>query len=516
VIVKEPLKTRLLLALWALGLFAACLALHTRHNDFPYFYHPDEPDKVEQVKSGEWNFHHPMLLLSTTRAVVKVAGVPLEEQAIVQTGRNVSAVFIAIAVCALSLLAWRWRGWRVAIPAGLALLLHHQLYELAHYMKEDAALLMGVALSFLAAHWFWSRPSRGTAMALGVAVALAVSGKYIGVVMIAVALPVLWLAPGISQKERWICFSAGLLLVFVVVNWPLLAGFSKAQSSLARETTLVVRGQDEEALRSAPHWAYWEYFLRNTTPAIWLLLIAFYWGLRRRWDSLSLPERALVLFPVLYTLALSLSPKENDRYFLPAAAVFTVLAAAGIDDVIRHSQFDRKRTLVAAGCTVLLLAAQLPSWTRDRAGLLRYDHAFQHDDLQELIDWMRTDVPPDAVVAKDGKVNLPDPKRRKHAARVGVVPQTIINSKYAADLGTIEELREKGISYVIVSRGVYGKFIDDTGGSGRSAKFQKRRAFYERLLREGEPVFDRDRGTVIYLHPGLRVYRLIRLPGGSA
>jgi hypothetical protein len=99
---------------------------------------------------------------------------------------------------------------------------------------------------------------------------------------------------------------------------------------------------------------------------------------------------------------------------------------------------------------------------------------------------------------------------------VGVVPQTIINSKYAADLGTIEELREKGISYVIVSRGVYGKFIDDTGGSGRSAKFQKRRAFYERLLREGEPVFDRDRGTVIYLHPGLRVYRLIRLPGGSA
>ena len=90
------------------------------------------------------------------------------------------------------------------------------------------------------------------------------------------------------------------------------------------------------------------------------------------------------------------------------------------------------------------------------------------------------------------------------------------DSQNRSAIGTIEELRKKGISYVIVSRGVYGKFIDDAGGSARSAKFQKRRAFYERLLREGELVFDRDRGTVVYLHPGLRVYRLMRLPGGSA
>lgn len=505
----EVRKKRLLLALWAAGLMMASLTLFTRNHDFPYYYHPDEPDKVEQVRSGEWNFHHPMLLLSTTRAVVHVAGLSTEPQAIVQTGRWVSACFAAVAVVALSLLAWCWRGWMVAIPAGLTLLLHHQLYELAHYMKEDTALLMGVALTFLAAHRLWQESSRGGALALGVAVALAISGKYIGATMLAVALPVLWLAPRGCRYMRLTWFLAGVVAVLVLVNWPLLAGFSKAQGSFARETSLVVHGQDPETARSAPHAAYWEYFLRNTTPAIWLLLTALGVGLRRRWRGLSLPERALVLFPVLYTVALSFSPKENDRYFLPATALFTVLAAAGIWDVARRPEWRARRWWIAAGCTVLLAAAQLPSWTRDRAGLLRYDAAFQRDDLQELIEWMRAEMPPDAVVAKDGKVNLPDPQKKKHASRVGVVPQTIISAKYAADLGTIEELRAKGVSYVIVSRGVYGKFVDDIhAGKPRSEKFTRRRTFYERLLRESDLLFERDRGTVIYLHPGLRVYKL--------
>ena len=38
-------------------------------NTFPFYYHPDEPGKVEQVLGMRpWNFHHPTLLLSTTKA----------------------------------------------------------------------------------------------------------------------------------------------------------------------------------------------------------------------------------------------------------------------------------------------------------------------------------------------------------------------------------------------------------------------------------------------------------------
>jgi hypothetical protein len=279
-------------------------------------------------------------------------------------------------------------------------MLHHQLYELSHYMKEDTALLMGVALSFLAAHVFFHNPSRWSALALGGAVALAISGKYIGVSMLAIALPVLWKSPTAPRLAHFVCFAASLSIVLLLVNWPLLAGFTKAQGSLARETTLVLRGQDEEVSRTVSHSAYWEYFLRNTTPVIWVLLAVFFCGLRRRWGSFSLPERALIIFPIAYTLLLSFSPKENDRYFLPAAAIFTVLAAAGIGELARKPDWKSRRNAVVAAGTLLLAAGQLPSWTRDRAGLLRYDAAFQRDDLQELIDWMRTEVPADAIVAK--------------------------------------------------------------------------------------------------------------------
>src|SRR5689334_20501493 len=119
--------------LWSLLLFAAVLWLDTRSNQFPYFYHPDESVKVEQVRTGNWNFHHPMLLLAATRAAVSLTAAPAQEQRIAETGRWVSAAFVGLAVVAFSLLAFAWRGWAAAIATGLALLLHHQFFELAHY-----------------------------------------------------------------------------------------------------------------------------------------------------------------------------------------------------------------------------------------------------------------------------------------------------------------------------------------------------------------------------------------------
>jgi hypothetical protein len=115
------------------------------------------------------------------------------------------------------------------------------------------------------------------------------------------------------------------------------------------------------------------------------------------------------------------------------------------------------------------------------------------------------------VIAKDNRIALPDPNRKKHASRVGVIPQKVLAKRYAADLGTLEELREKGVTHVAVSESDYGKFFLSSlrPKPGDAEKFQKRKAFYERLLREGKLVFSRDRGTVIYLHPGIRVYQLV-------
>ena len=121
----------------------------------------------------------------------------------------------------------------------------------------------------------------------------------------------------------------------------------------------------------------------------------------------------------------------------------------------------------------------------------------------------------DAVIVRDNRIQLPT--RSEDAARLGVVPQKVINRdtagetvRFAADIGTIDELKKRGVTHVAVSESDYGRFFlrglkpQESG----KADFQRRKAFYERLLREEKLVFDNDRGTVIYLHPGIRVYEL--------
>ena len=498
------------LVAWALGLFAACLALDTRHNAFPYFYHPDESTKVNQVLSGEWNFHHPMLLLSTTAAAVKMFGVAPADQPVVEAGRWVSAVFIAGAVVALALLAQAWRGWTASLAAGAALLLHHQLFELAHYMKEDSALLLGVALSFLAAFAFWQKPNTWRAALLGAAVAVAISGKYIGVSMLVVALPALWCAPG-GRGKRMACFCGALVAVLLVVNLPLLLHLDAFEKSFSREMQAVVHGQ-RGVTRRVPHTQYWNVFRDNSTPVMWVLLAVFLAARWRERRALSLAEWLITAFPFAYAIALSFSPKSNDRYFLPATAVFTLFAAFGAVDAARLLTRWMALRWALAGCAAVLVAAQTVSAPPplDWHTLAEYFAAFQDDDNAEFIAWIKAELPPDAVIAKDSRIQLPDPGNAKDLRRFAPLPQKILAERYVADLGTMEVLRARGVTHLAVSESDYGRFLL-TGSipqKGGAEDFARRKAFYETLLRDGKPIFQRERGTVLYLHPGIRLYRL--------
>lgn len=513
---SEPLASRreswLLLA-WALALFFGCVFLHTRHNDFPYFYHPDEPGKVEQVITGDWNYHHPMLLLSTTRAIVDLTGIPRQPQAVVETGRWVSAGFTALAVVALSLLAYAWRGWPPAFAAGAALACHHQFFELAHYFKEDSALLAGLSLSFLMLLACWWRPSMLRTALLGIACGLAVSGKYLGVVALVLALPILW-----REKERRAqrigIFFAALVGTFVILNLPLFLHLATFRESFGREMEFVVKGQ-RGMTRSVPHSQYWNVFVDNTTPAIWVMLAVF---LRARWRerrTLSLPEWMLIAFPFVYAIALSFSPKTNDRYFLPATAIFTLQAAIGALDLARTFAWRRQRRRWFVCAALILVLFQLVSLPRPVhwGNFTEYWRAFQVDDNEELIAFLRKEVPATAVIAKDNRVALPDPTRKKDAARVGVIPQKVVAARFVADLGTLDELRAKGITHVVVSESDYGRFQLKSlrPQAGEKEDFLRRQTFYAELQRAGPPVTllaEWERGTVIYLHPGLRVYRI--------
>jgi hypothetical protein len=497
------------LTVWSLALFIAVLWLDTRHNDFPYFYHPDEGVKVEQVRTGNWNFHHPMLLLTATRSAVALGGVPPQEQRIVEAGRWVSAGFTALAVVALSLLAFSWRGWGAGIVTGLTLLLHHQLFELSHYLKEDTALLFGVALTFLATFQYARNPSTAWVVVLGLAAACAISGKYVGVFVLAVAIPVLWAQPTPRVVSRWAVFAVALVAGLVVINLPLILHPAAFAHSFDREMRMVAPGQDGAA-HSVPHVQYLNIFRDNTTPVLWVLLVVFLVQRWRQRDDLKLVEKLIIAFPFAYTLALSFSPKTNDRYFLPVSALFALFAAIGAVDVAALLRRRWPHPAWGMAPAVFLVAAQvfcLPA-PADWKTLPEYFAAFQHDDNRALFEWVKAHLPPDAVIVKDSRIFLPDPENPKDAVRFEPLPQKVFAKKYAADFGSFSELRQQGVTHIAISETDYGGFFRAGARPKKSeaAEFERRKDFYLALLREGEPLFQRERGAVLYLHPGMRVY----------
>lgn len=78
-------------SLIAFALLAVAFAVYTRHNDFPFSYHPDERTKVQQVPEGTRNYHHLLLFLTATNWLTRIAREDINCQRIVTLGRDRSA-----------------------------------------------------------------------------------------------------------------------------------------------------------------------------------------------------------------------------------------------------------------------------------------------------------------------------------------------------------------------------------------------------------------------------------------
>ncbi len=484
----------------ALLLFAALIWLYTRHNDFPFFYHPDEPDKVAQILQDKWNFHHPAMMLVAAKAVVTALRVPRDPQHIVIAGRWLSAIYSAAGASALALLAWRMRGPLAFAAAALFVGLHHQVFELAHYFKEDAALFMGVALTFLALQIFCAKKSLAAAAFLGVACALALSAKYIGAVLLIPALPALWRAPRGSRGGVFAIFLAAFVLVAACANYPLFANFTEFKQSFHREVALAAQGQ-RGMTHTIPNTEYFSILAQNMNVALWLFLACFLVKVWRDRRSLDFMEWTVAVFPFAYLLMLACSPKSNDRYLLPATGLFALDAAFGL--VAAAEFFGRKiSTRVAlATCFAIAAACQLFS-------LVKYAVAFAHDDRRELTAWILAQLPAHALIAQDDHADLPVAARPSRLPWQQPIPQRVIENK--KDFDDFSQLKRDGVNYFVASESDYGRYFRRAGKARVEyrGEYEQRRAFYDELFARGEKLWSRPRGTVIYLHPGLAVYRL--------
>jgi hypothetical protein len=105
---------------------------------------------------------------------------------------------------------------------------------------------------------------------------------------------------------------------------------------------------------------------------------------------------------------------------------------------------------------------------------------------------------------------LPNARRIKEGRVDQPIPQKVLGQRYAADVGTINDLRAAGVTHVAVSESDYGRFFLESlrPQTEEHDSFLRRKFFYEQLFREGELLWERRRGTVIYLHPGIRLYHI--------
>ncbi|MFL6537850.1 MAG: hypothetical protein ACJ8JD_06680, partial [Chthoniobacterales bacterium] len=180
------ISQRGLLIAWCVVLFCTGLFLYTRHNTFPPEFHADEPPKATQVIERRPTYRQPLLLITATEFVSRVLNETRSIRQIVFTGRDISAVFAATAILFISLFGYVTFGGSLpaAVAAGVGALSCPQLLLLAHYMKEDTALVFGGA-AFVLALWHNGREgTRRSAALLGIATGVLASAKYIGLLAI--------------------------------------------------------------------------------------------------------------------------------------------------------------------------------------------------------------------------------------------------------------------------------------------------------------------------------------------
>lgn len=522
-----PAFTRPLLpaGIMAVALFIFSLWLNTRHNDFPYSYHPDEGGKTGQIIGGIRNYHHPLLMLSATDIVSRLAFIKREPQPIVETGRWVTATFAAATVVALALLAWFHFGILVGWGAGLAVALQVDLFETAHYFKEDPTLLFGVALSLLAAHVWYRFPHKRTLRFLAVACGLAVSGKYLGIVVLTFAIPIVLARRGseadISRSQRLKLFAIAFGLTFLICNLPLFASKLSSPFRSIRNEVHGVAGGHRGITRQIPHGVYLETLEENAPRAVLVLsgvyALALVVTARRR----TLPEWATLLFPLGYLAVISCSPKIADRYLLPVNVLLPFLAALGVAEIGRLIGPDKSRARHALNIGVIaclftwLVASEWPTFHRSFRG-------YEHDDPTATAEWIKANLPATAVIAEDHRISLSPTKSDKiKNPKTGLpfepsenarVPQKVYSPNFASELGTLEQLRQNGITHVAICKQSYGRYFKDETRPRESVKsgFDKQRDFYADILEEGQLVKEWPPGTISYLQPGIKLFQITR------
>lgn len=479
---------------------ALSLQLYWRDNTFSWLYHNDESSKVSQVLDARRNFNHPPLLLTLADGVARATGQRSDPQSVVQVGRALSAVYLALANALLVDLAVVWCGTLTGAALAAVLLVQPEFFEIAHYFKEDTLLLFGLAASFWSLAFYGAAPNRRRAALLGLALAVLASSKYVGWlwVLLLGAQALVWSWRHRRGDGAWL---AGVFLTATACfYWPAWREWPVMWQAGHLEVRLLLAGDYGTGL-AVPHTLYWRAL---GTEFGWVILLLGSAGFlfasreRRPPGSLWMPLSSLLLLGLL-----SWTAKYSDRYALPASYLMSFVVVTGAVLAWPRSGSRRWLTWLPQFGAVLVAV-----WLTVRAEpeAARRAWGFRSDSRVELQRVLEQNYRGNLVLAED------------EWARVEVSPRVgrSLSSWFVADLGSLDALRRMGVTHVLVSFDVSHRFLDGSVAQFDPADFARRQAFYQRLFREGRVEYYLPSRPPKALHPGLTLVDIRTLnPSGN-
>lgn len=484
-----------------------------QNNRFPSSYHPDEGGKAQQISTESRNFNHPQLMLESAIWLLEWRGQDpklMDREEVVFAGRDASAYLASGAVLLLAWAGFFAAGWRGFAFAGIGAALCPTLLSHARYFKEEPSLCLGVAAVICAGammcrlrHWAWQLP---LATLLGIAVALSVSGKYAGAVMVVPAILIIlltnfrrwWLIPFLLIAMLWTGWQFWQTINWrAMENWDeFVQGFEREQNHavtehfgmrLAVPTTYFFDQMIEEAMPHIP-------MLALIAPAAWLLT-------RRRKGITSAPSIVfafwLGLTILIYTIGVSYSVIPFFRYIMPASLLLYVFAAVSMVWWLELIDHRAVRQVVTA-CAIIVLALLQADRVKD------YDRQFALDSRDLLYQWARIHVAPGTLVVADGYTEW---NRGRNQTRADVA-----TSHFAASRGSVQQLRSRGVKYVAIAGSAFDRFLDPhtIAGEGNDREFADGQRFYNELLRDYPVVWARqaDHPMQTFTNPNILVFQI--------
>lgn len=499
-------RPRASMLLFCVLLFMGCLQLYNVNNDFPSRYHPDEPGKIRQMQTGEFNFKHPQLMLTTTRLWMRLNDMPEDTESIARAGREVSAFFAALGVLSLSLAAWRLHGLGAAACVGLTVGLGHALLVYAHFMKEDATVTGVFCIWLLALSLFWRAPEKTwPSVVLGLSTGLFVAGKYIGVVGIPVSVLAALLHP---RQGRWKrnARRAGLVFLFclagfVLANISLVPQFTSFVSGLRFETEHILTGHYGH-YTSLPNLRCLSEIWKEIPLPVWIPAMFHLWRVVMQWRDREGFERFMLFAPLIVLAPLWFSRIYSTRYILPATVAVYYLAGMGLWELITAPPELLGRYGKRTGLALLALVIALHGY--QDAKLL---YLFANNARSNLEQWVVAHVPPHAVVLQDKYAALPvTPEERRRSK----MPQELVSERFAGSVGSVESARQKGVTHVAVCNRSYDRFFRDEPVLPQYQKeYEQMRNFYNELFTKGKLLWAcKRRPGFQYMNIELRLYAI--------